>query len=63
MFLINDSPDGEELSCLGGSKIGSIPTTYLNMLLGASFKDRGMWLPLLEKLRGKASFMEEEILD
>lgn len=35
--------------------IGSFPTTYLGLPLGASFKDLSVWNPILEKIERRLS--------
>ena len=39
-----------ELVALLGCRQSSLPMTYLGLLLGAKFKDRAIWNPILEKM-------------
>ena len=38
-----------ELVALLGCRQSSLPMTYLGLLLGAKFKDKAIWNPILEK--------------
>lgn len=62
MFLINGPTNGEELCEVWGRKLGSLPETYLGMPLGASFKEKGVWNPLIDKLRGRLALWKRKYL-
>ena len=36
-----------------GCKQGSLPMKYLGLSLGAKFKDKSFWNPILEKMKGR----------
>nr|XP_016485156.1 PREDICTED: uncharacterized protein LOC107805603 [Nicotiana tabacum] len=53
IYLVNEVPNLEELADLLCCKIGSLPTTYLGLPLGAKFKSVGIWGGIIEKMEKK----------
>lgn len=47
---VNEVPDLENLADIMCCSIGSFPTNYLGLLLGASYKLVGAWSVIVEKL-------------
>ena len=47
---IGDVLNMGELVAILGCRQSSLPITYLGLLLGAKFKDRAIWNPILEKM-------------
>ena len=41
----------EDLVFVLGCRVGKLPTTYLGLPLGASFKSTSMWYPMKEKFQ------------
>ena len=50
---IGDVLNMGELVAILGCRQSSLPITYLGLLLGAKFKDRAIWNPILEKMERK----------
>ena len=51
LVLVGDVLNMGELVALLGCRQSSLPMTYLGLLLGAKFKDRAIWNPILIKWR------------
>ena len=47
---VGDMPDVEGLADILGCKIASLPMQYLGLPLGAKFKSKEIWNPVLEKV-------------
>lgn len=47
MVLVGEMENVFEQADLLNSKVGSLPMTYLGMLLGVSFKSTGIWNGIL----------------
>ncbi len=47
--------DIEELACILGCKTASLPMQYLDLPLGAKFKSKEIWNPVLEKVERRLS--------
>ncbi|XP_075079709.1 uncharacterized protein LOC142164900 [Nicotiana tabacum] len=54
MYLVNDVPNLEELSNIMGCTIGSLPTTYLGLFLGARYKNTEIWNGIIRKFEKAA---------
>ena len=50
---IGDVLNMGKLVAILGCRQSSLPITYLGLLLGAKFKDREIWNPILEKMERK----------
>ncbi|XP_070049354.1 uncharacterized protein [Nicotiana tomentosiformis] len=55
MYPINVVPDMEQLSLILGGVIGSLPSIYLGMPLGAKSKSKEIWNTVIEKCEKKLS--------
>lgn len=51
LFRVGEVSNLEVLTSILGCRIGSLPTTYLGLLLGASFKSSLVWEPVVERIR------------
>uniref|UniRef100_A0A7N2M0W0 Inositol polyphosphate-related phosphatase domain-containing protein n=1 Tax=Quercus lobata TaxID=97700 RepID=A0A7N2M0W0_QUELO len=66
MIPIGEVPNVLVLAEILGCRIGSLPMTYLGMLLGASHKSPTIWNPILEKIerkltRWKKMYLSKEV--
>ncbi|WMV55702.1 hypothetical protein MTR67_049087 [Solanum verrucosum] len=52
----------EELAGILGCKTGSLPTTYLGLPLGASFKSSGIWNGVIEKMEKRLATWKMQYL-
>jgi hypothetical protein len=52
LVLVGSVPLVEDLACIFGSRVTAFPMKYLGLPLGACFKPREIWNPILEK-KGK----------
>ena len=50
LVLVGEVLNMGELVALLGCRQSSLPMTYLGLPLGAKFKDRAIWNPILEKI-------------
>ena len=50
MVPIGEVNDLYALAEILGCRVGSLPSSYLGMLLGASHKSPSVWNPILEKI-------------
>lgn len=50
LVLVGDMNNMGELVALLGCRQALLPVKYLDLLLGAKFKERTIWNPILEKL-------------
>ena len=48
-------PNLDDLAAIMGYKIAKLPMSYLGMPLGAKFKSKSIWDPILEKMKRKLS--------
>ena len=55
MVPVGNVPDLKDLAGIMGCKIIQIPMTYLGLPLGANFKSKSIWDPILEKMERKLS--------
>jgi exonuclease III len=55
MVPVGSVLDMEELAGIMGCKIIQLPMTYLGLPLGANFKSKSIWDPILEKMERKLS--------
>ena len=55
MVPVGSVPDLEDLAGIIGCKIIQLPMTYLGLPLGANFKYKSIWDPILEKMERKLS--------
>jgi hypothetical protein len=53
MVLIGEVPHIFDLASILDCKITTLPMQYLSLPLGASFKSKTVWEPILEKLERK----------
>ena len=53
LYPINNVSNMEELSWILGGEVGSLPTIYLGMLLGAKSKALNIWNPVTGKCEKK----------
>ena len=53
MVPIGEVNDLHALAEILGCRVGSLPMSYLGMLLGASHKSPSVWNPILEKIERK----------
>ena len=51
LFLVGSGDDAEDLAFEFGCKVGSLPSTYLGLPLGAPFKSVVAWDGIEERLR------------
>ena len=51
LFLVGTGDDAEDLAFEVGCKVGSLPSTYLGLPLGAAFKSMAAWDRIEERLR------------
>ncbi len=49
IVLVGSVPLVEDLACIFGSRVIAFPMKYLRLPLGARFKPREIWNPILEK--------------
>ena len=49
MYPINNVSNMEELPWILGGEVGSLPTIYLGIPLGAKSKALNIWNPVIEK--------------
>ena len=62
IYLVNQVDNLEELAGILSCKIGSLPTTYLGLLLGASFKSSGIWNGVIEKMEKRLATWKMQYL-
>lgn len=53
MFGVGDIQDLDSLAWILGCKMGNLPSTYLGMPLGASFKSKVIWNLVIERIEGR----------
>ena len=66
IYPVNQVDNLEELAGILSCKIGSLPTTYLGLPLGASFISSGIWNGVIKKMKrdllhGKCSTSQWEV--
>lgn len=54
LYPINEVPDMAQLSTILGGDVGSLPTIYLGMPLGAKSKSKVIWNSVIEKCEKEA---------
>lgn len=64
MFGVGQVRDLDSLAWILGCKIGTLPSSHLGIPLGAPFKSKQIWNPVLERIEGrldswKASFLSK----
>ena len=62
MVPIGEVPNVFVLAEILGCRVGSLPMTYLDMLLGASHKSLTVWNPILEKFERKLASWKKMFL-
>ena len=62
MVPVGNVPDLEDLAGIMGCKIIQLPMTNLGLPLGANFKSKSIWDPILEKMERKLSGWEHMYL-
>ncbi|XP_075083624.1 uncharacterized protein LOC142167360 [Nicotiana tabacum] len=62
IYLINEVSNLEELAEFLCCKIGSLPTTYLGLPLGAKYKSIGVWSDVVEKVEKRLSAWQMQYL-
>lgn len=55
LYPINEVPDMERLTLILGGEVGSLPTIYLGMPLGAKSRSKEIWNNVIEKCEKKLS--------
>lgn len=50
MFQIGKVPNINDLAWILGCKVGSLPSSYRGLLLGANFKSKRVWGPVLDRI-------------
>lgn len=55
LIPIGDVPNIDMLVVDLGCKVGSLPVTYLSLLVGASFKRANVWKPVVDKIKRRLS--------
>lgn len=50
LFQVGEILNLESLAWILGCKIGSLPTSYLGLPLGAQFKSKAMWDPVIKRI-------------
>ncbi|RVW37910.1 putative ribonuclease H protein [Vitis vinifera] len=61
MILVGDAPNLEDLAGVLSCKVGSLPTTYLGLPLGAPYKSSRIWNVVEERFQKKTCFVEEMV--
>ncbi|KAF3654186.1 hypothetical protein FXO37_16616 [Capsicum annuum] len=62
IFPVNEVSDLEELAGILGCNIGSLPTTYLGLSLGAAFGSTSIWDGVIEKFEKKLASWQMQYL-
>lgn len=62
LYPINEVPNLEVLNAILGGEIGSLPTTYLGMPLGAKSKSLEIWNSVIEKCERKLARWKRQYL-
>ena len=62
IYPVNQVDNLEELAGILSCKIGSLPTTYLGLPLGASFKSSGIWNGVIEKIEKRLATWKMQYL-
>ena len=62
LVSVGDVADIEELAGLLGCKTSALPMKYLGLPLGAHFKSKGIWDPIIEKNGETSSWVETNVL-
>lgn len=53
LFQVGGGCDIESLAWVLGCKIGHLPSSYLGLPLGASFKSKSIWNPVIERISSR----------
>lgn len=61
IFQVGDECDIDSLAWILGCKIGSLPA-YLGLLLGASYKSKILWEPVIEKILSRLESWKTHLL-
>ncbi|XP_060212175.1 uncharacterized protein LOC132639770 [Lycium barbarum] len=62
IYPVNEVPNMEELADIMGCKIGSFPSTYLGLPLGAKYKSTEIWTGIIEKFEKKLATWQMQYL-
>nr|XP_016515287.1 PREDICTED: uncharacterized protein LOC107831999 [Nicotiana tabacum] len=62
IYPVNEVPNLEELANLMGCSIGSLPTTYLGLPLGAKYKATDIWNGVIERVEKKLATWKMQYL-
>ena len=62
IYPVNQAANLEELASILSCKSGSLPTTYLGLPLGASFKYSGIWNGVTEKMEKRLAAWKMQYL-
>lgn len=62
LFQVGLVPNLEDLAWILGCKIGVIPSYYLGMPLGASYKAKGVWNPVIDRISSRLSSWKSSFL-
>lgn len=55
LFQVGSVPNSEDLAWILRCKIGVLPSCYLGMPLGASYKAKGVWNPVIDRISSRLS--------
>lgn len=53
IFQVGEVRDLKNLAWVLGCRIGNLPSSYLGMFLGTSFKSKVVWNPVIERIYGR----------
>ncbi|XP_019267660.1 PREDICTED: uncharacterized protein LOC109244948 [Nicotiana attenuata] len=62
LFPVNEVPEMEHLALILGGEVGSLPTIYLGMPLGAKSKSKLIWNSVIEKCEKKLARWKSQYL-
>ncbi|CAN1258050.1 Putative ribonuclease H protein At1g65750 [Linum perenne] len=62
MYTVGDGVDGQTLASIIGCALGTLPTTYLGLPLGARRAARSLWDPVVSKVRGRLDSWKAKFL-
>lgn len=53
MFQVGEECNMESLAWILGCKINTLPASYLGLPLGASYKSKRIWEPIIERMSSR----------
>lgn len=62
LFPVEEVQNLESLAWILGCKIGSLSTSYLGLPLGAKFKSKGVWDPVIERISRRLDSWKASLL-